>query len=308
MNRDKLHNFIDNADNTLRLVSKQITKSSLNILQDGIERVSDVDDQEINERGYLVITPEVVKDFNRHLALKVSDDLYWTISASKNGNTLDIGILKDGKAQNIISFDQTSALKFTKPLELGQGLKHIDKALKKGIYSSGFKGFDEGKLYASGKWEATNAIIPEKAFGKYKLQGWLIQKENNQLKRYSHLETVFIFFPNNRTKQKVKNKHTNINIFKRLFYKIEEWIYTKLNKEEEYGIKVQENKMRLEYWGANLSARINKKSRKIELKCLGQIAPSEKLIYYTIERLWEGESWIEDKQQSSDEKTNEEIN
>lgn len=302
--REKLLESIANKDGLNGpLAAMLVAKSSVNILKDGIARVFD----EKEERGYLVISPEVVKDNNRHLALKVDANKFWTISASKDGGNLEIGILKDGEFQKVISFNQNAALSLKKPLKLGGGIEYIQEDIVKGISTSGFKGFKEGKLKASSNWESTECIVPDDTFGKYKVQAWLIQQQNSELTRYSHLETVFIFFPTKKPQQVIKNQTNDLTIIKRLYYQFEEWWNTKiLKKGDEY---VPNPEMKAGKRNAMLKAKVDKKDQnKIKIKCETAIDPDQKLIYYTIERLWEGANWIEEHTQEDITNANEENN
>jgi len=99
------------------------------------------------------------------------------------------------------------------------------------------------------------------------------------------LETVFVFFPGKKPIQKVKNQSVISSIFKKLSSNLEEWWMEKvLNR------SVEEKQGK---WNQGLKARIKRETGEIEIKCRTIIDPERKHIYYTIERLWEGEHWVE---------------
>jgi hypothetical protein len=297
---DELLNLLQNVlvaeeDGVYRVLDHEI-----DIVKDRSERIKEVKiksaEQASPEKGYLVISPRQNETEQkegtpvpRHLALKVDNNKFWTISAIKGGTELEIGILENGEHRAVISFNEDSALSLKKELKLGAGFQAIGEDGKlRGIPTSGLKGFEEGRLYASGQWESTKVKIPSNTFGKYRLQAWLIQPHQN---RYSHLETVFIFFPEKHPIQKVKSPSVTNTSIGRLSAKIESWWTEKvLNRfvEDSQG-----------QWNAKLAAKVSKETGEIMIKCQTIIDPDRKHIYYTVERLWEGEYWAEDKAEDS---------
>ena len=281
--------LITESINTRRQQNRSIEDELINVInnvivtqEDGIFRSIDNANQESSENGYLVISSGSDVDSSRHLALKVDNNKFWTISAIKGGTELEIGIIENGEHRSVISFNENAALSLNEALNLGAGLKAIQLNGKlKGIPTSGIKGFIEGRLKASGNWESTDVKIPENTFGKYKLQAWLIQQDEN---RFSHLETVFVFFPGKPPVQKVKYQSISLSKLRLLIHQIEKWVLKRLKKDVEI-----ENVD----WKARLYAKIDKNSGEILIKCNSVIDPNRKLVFYSIERLWEGEHWID---------------
>ena len=279
---------ITESINTRRQQNRSIEDELISVInnvivtqEDGIFRAIDSENKEIHESGYLVISSGSDINSSRHLALKVDNNKFWTISAIEGGTELEIGILENGEHRSVISFNENAALSLNEALNLGAGLRAIQQDGKlKGIPTSGVKGFTEGRLKASGNWESTYVKIPEDTFGKYKLQAWLIEKGEN---RFSHLETVIVFFPGKPPVQKIKHQSFSLSKLRLLIHQIEKWVLKLIKKDAE---TEDVN------WKARLYTKVDKSSGEILIKCNSVIDPERKKVYYSIERLWEGEHWI----------------
>ena len=275
----------DTAKTPREIIKEDVTSSFLNLEDDGIERIKD---ESTDENGYLVVKPTQEEGNAKHLALKVDNNKFWTISAINGGSELEIGIIENGEHRKVIGFNETAALELNEVLNLGAGLSAIEQPGKpKGIPTSGFKGFKEGKLYATGNWESTGVKIPENSFGKYGLQAWLIQPNQD---RYSHLETSFIFFPEKPPVKRVKHQSVNHSQLGIWYQKIKIWWLKHILKRE---IDIKAGS-----WIGRLDAKVDK--NEIKIRCEGTVDRKRKIIYYSIERLWEGENWIEDDSQQEE--------
>jgi len=301
----KIHNDQGNIDDSV----KAINESVINIEDDGIKRV-DEDDKRLH--GYLVISPQGSNN-DRHLALKVDDqNIYWTISPSQDGSQLEIGILDNEGHKTVISFSNNEALRFRnqavrldQPLELMQGLTHTHTEETRGIQVSGFRGFKSGRVPSDGFWHDTKVPIPRDTFGKYRVQAWLIQKdEKDRVIRSGHTESIILYFPDEAPKKLTTIVYYNMNKLQRVFYDTRIWL-RKTFKKLNINIDIKEKSEELERHGAKLSIDTkpredqdaDKKQHYINIKCNSQISDREDVnpIYYTVERLWEGEHWIDDR-------------
>lgn len=260
------------------------------IENDGIERV--IDENAI-DNGYLVIKSKSENNAPKHIALKVNDNKYWTISAIKGGSELEIGILENGESRSIVSFNENTGLSLNEALNLEKGLKVINRNENqiRGIATTGFKGFEEGRLLANGNWQKIEVDIAENTVAKYKLQAWLIQDNNKPNNRYSHLETDFIFFPEE-IEKRIKCQVAHLSTWTQKLYTVLEWGLRML-KMDDYFIKIV-NEEKAGKWRARMEVKVDDQ-RNIYIKSKSIIDPNEKLIYYSIERLWEGKNWIDYK-------------
>lgn len=171
--RESISRLLDGqpASHYITMLTK-LNKASVNMISDGIQRDP--------QKGFLVIEPQADKNNHLALKVE-GKDKYWTISVSEDGKSLTFGIWEKGKEEEaVFSLNEDGKLKLNQPLVLSDGVYHSveENVHLKGISSSGFKGFVEGTLFPSSDWKVIPHVIRKKSFGKYRLQAWLISERN----------------------------------------------------------------------------------------------------------------------------------
>ncbi len=294
----------------LKEAIKQANNSSINIISDGIKRIdlSKIDannNQENEAKGYLVIHSGAGTEKNKHLALKANKDSFWTISASKNGESLNIGrfVIGEDEIKPIITFKEDTSLILHEPLSLNR-LKPAYKAKKekdsekkeqeaiKGIATSGFKGYESGIMEVGSGWQ-TILKIPKGTFGKYKLEAWVV---NDKGKGISNLEYTFVFFSDKFPVEIEKKVFKSINFFTRQWLKFTRWLVPKNRRDTlVYGKDITVNRILQEASKLKVKARkttTSNNEEQIEIKIKTKYTPKKCKIYFYIERIWEGSNWI----------------
>lgn len=294
------------------VIKEDLIPSFVNIEDDKVKRITKDGDGPIS--GYLLI--ESIS--NHHLALKVNDDIFYTISATETG--LVIGILKKGESKPIVAINDNKGLdlegdflnNFKKrmlgnlppelrkeltrqvieqfeekgfPLQIGgilQGKEYV------GIPTSGFKGFKEGVAPANGSKQQI-WIIPKDSYGAYKIRAWL--EKGGQY--YVSLESTVCFFPGGIVKpyhcflqliwEKITRRFSEPHLFKlRLKAKI---VKSALYCNGEFVPNL-----------ILIAEKENEQGQgqvfKLKLKSSRSVRGGAD-IYYSIERLWEGPGWID---------------
>lgn len=308
----------DNRDKSISIFLKKF----LNFKDDGVAK----------DHGYLIIEPN--DDDRGHLALKVNDDGYFTVSATTKA--LEIGFLKDlsGKEQpkTIVTIDKEKGLnlegQFTtmvetllkneldkkdlaevvmkklsesndKPLQIGrklqlkEGIEYLNNE-KKGISTTGFIGFIEDTVPADGR-DHCIGYIPKDSNGAYKIRAWLTNHGRN--KEHLSLESTVYFFSDGIVKPYPFLWRIWLEVLS-LLNKI-----VAFNYPSKHRLKAKVVKSKTSF--QNIKLLVENTGGKKELKLTTNSA-SEKssnkdtVIYFSIERLWEGPDWIQPKKTNPD--------
>lgn len=289
----------DAQSGNLKEAIVHLNDSCVHLIDEGVRRkaLADVDKNNTQNNevtGFLVINSgsrEGEKAKNKHLALKANDDFFWTISASKDGKKLNIGqySVETGANKPIISFDETTSLTLFEPLRLNSikpAYIEGSKEVKQGVATSGFNGFKNGVLGIKTQWY-TIYTLPKNAFGKYKLEAWMVNKEGLGV---SNIEYTFAFFPVKRGKTIEKKVYKEFSLFQQFWLLLTRRIFKNHRVE---GFKNTWIARRFTDEASRLEARVElleNDERAIQIKT--KWTPPDMKIHFYIERIWEGSNWV----------------
>jgi len=285
---------------------QSIKDSYLNILDDGVKRLSD-------GNGPLEVDPGTLK-----LIYPGNKNISWQIEPTDTALIIS-RVDRAGGNNNttqVVSFSESGAIQLEVPLEFngGGGLKQMQGM---GIPSSGSRGFKSGRLKPDrNNWQDILAI-PQNTCGKYRIEAWSITNSG-----YCATYTGDLYFgPKGSTIYPGKDYLTwfmrIISWCNRMIVQSAlliadafTWLWKKANKEDLDGFKwrkkesiayldaVVEKKMGREFILNPSHNRIkvhidnpnDLPNRRLQIKA--DSSSDEETLHYYIERVWEGRNWI----------------